>query len=344
MNTSREIQGLGPSFNFPITRVGNDFQYLAQGVTLTGPHRLDWGGQVVRSQLNESQSDGGRGVVSFGSNFGRSAVENFRHGTATRLGIVLGDPYRAFRRTDVNVFINDRIRVAPNLDLTLGLRYEFAGAPTEANGLTVFPYDADANNFAPRIGLAYSVGAAVIRAGYGVSYGDIFPATFRHVRLNPPDLIRVDVQSPDLLDPLKDLVQTPGETPRHQSNRLDTELVAPYTHQYTLQVERELSSDLRIRATYIGSRNWKLFRAVRENRARPVDGIELTTRTINQRRPDQRFFSIARITNQGRAYFDAGQLSIDKVFSQGLALRATYTFSQGARHVDGLLQHRNRQG
>ena len=328
VNPSREIQGLGPSFNFPITRVGNDFQYLAQGTTAAGGHQLDWGSQIILSQLNESQSDGGRGVFSFGNNFGRSAVENMRHGTATRLGIVLGDPYRAFRRTDVNIFVNDRIRLIPNLDLTLGLRYEFAGAPTEANDLTTFAYDSDANNFAPRIGLAYSRGRTVVRAGYGISYGEVFPATFRQARLNPPHLIRVDVQSPDLLDPLKDFITIPGEIPRHQSNRLDAALVAPYIHQYTLQIEQDLASDLRIRASYVGSRNWKLFRTIRENRAERLAGVELTTRTINDRRPDPQFFSIARTTNQGRAYFDAGQLSVDKTLSQGLALRATYTFSK----------------
>jgi hypothetical protein len=328
VNPSREIQGLGPSFNLPITRVGNDFQYLAQGSTTTGRHQLDWGGQVILSQLNESQSDGGRGIFSFGNNFGRSAVENMRHGTATRLGIVLGGPYRAFRRRDVNVFVNDRIRLVPNLDLTLGLRYEFAGVPSEANDLTTFSYESDTNNFAPRIGLAYSRGETVIRAGYGISYGDVFPATFRLGRLNPPDLIRVDVQSPDLLNPLKDFVRTPGEIPRHQSNRLDADLVVPYIHQYTLQIEQELSANLRVRASYVGSRNWKVFRTVRENRAERLEGIELSTSTINERRPDQQFFSIARMTNQGRAYFDAGQLSVDKIFSRGLAVRATYTFSK----------------
>ena len=328
VSVGSEIEGLGPAFNMPIFQVGNDFQYLVQGATRAGRHQVNWGGQVVRSQLNELHSDGLRGVVPFRNNFGRTALENFRYGTATRYSFVAGNLYRAWRRTDVNVFVNDRIRLAPGLDLTIGLRYEFAGLPTDANGLTVFPFTADGNNFAPRIGLAYSRGRTVVRAGYGISYGDIFPATFRQGRLNPPEAVRADIQSPDLLDPLKNFEQTPGEIPRHIRILLDPELVAPYTQQYTLQVERELASNLSIRATYIGSRNWKLFQNTYANRAERVEGIPLTTRTIPERRPDQRFFTVRNLTNRGRAYFDAAQLSVDKVFSQGLALRATYTFSK----------------
>ena len=328
VSVGREIESLGPPFNMPIFQVGNDFQYLVQAATSAGRHRLDWGGEVVRSQLNELHSDGLRGVVPFSNNFGRTGLENFRHGTATRYSFVSGNLYRAWRRTDVNLFVSDRMRLAPGLDLTIGLRYEFAGLPTDANGLTAFSFTSDANNFAPRIGLAYSRGGMVIRAGYGISYGDIFPATFRQGRLNPPEAVRADVQIPDLLDPLKDFVQTPGEIPRHIRNLLDPELVAPYIQHYTLQIEQELRSNLRLRATYIGSRNWKLFQNTYVNRAERLEGVPLTTRTIPLRRPDQRFFTVRNVTNQGRAYFDAAQLSVDKVFSQGLALRATYTFSK----------------
>ncbi len=328
VNFGRDFEALGPGQQFPINKASNDFQYLTQASTNTGAHQLDWGIQVIRSQINEFQSDGKRGNMNFGNNFGRSSIENFRLGTPSRYSIVIGEVYRGFRRWDVNGYLNDRLRLAPGLDLTLGLRYEFAGAPSEVNDLTTFPYSADTNNIAPRIGIAYSTGAWVARAGYGIAYGDVFPATSRIARLNPPDVIRIDIRSPDVLDPLKDFVQVPGEVPRSSLNVLDSDLVAPYMHQYTLQIERELPENFRIKASYVGSRNLKLFHVARENRAARVEGIPLTTSTINLRRPDQSIFGIRRMTNAGRAYFDAGQLSVDKVFSQGLALRATYTFSK----------------
>ena len=319
---------LGPSFQLPILRVSNDFEYLVQGTTTFDRHVLDWGGEVQRTQLNEFQADGARGTFGFDANFGRSAIDNFLAGRSTRYTVILGELYRGFRQTDFSVFVNDRIRVRPDLHLTVGLRYEFAGKPSEVNQLTDFPQGSDTNNFAPRVGLAWNRGATVIRAGYGISYGSVFAATFRPARLNPPQIFRVVQQSPDLLDPLKDFVQEPGETPRSGLNVMDPELVTPYSHQFTLEFERELFADLRVKATYIGNRTWKLFRIVRENRAERVEGIPLVTKTTNLRRADDRFFSIARMTNQARGYFDAAQLSVDKVFSRGLAIRATYTWSK----------------
>ena len=96
--------------------------------------------------------------------------------------------------------MNDRFALTPNLTVSLGLRYEFAGKPTEVNNLTEFPYDSDANNFAPRIGLAWSRAGTVVRAGYGIAYGRIFPATYRVGRLNPPtptSPIRPPTTAPD---------------------------------------------------------------------------------------------------------------------------------------------------
>ena len=320
---------LGPSFELPIRRVSNDFEYLASATTTLERHQIDWGGFIKRTHLNEYQGDAQRGVYSFRRNFGHAtAIDAFLAGEATRYTTIFGELYRGFRITDFSLYANDRIRIRPNLHLTLGIRYEYAGKPSEANNLTKFPYSSDINNFAPRVGLSWANGKTTIRAGYGISYGQIFPATFRIARLNPPDVFWIRVQAPSLINPVRDVDLSPGKIPRSALNKVDPELVEPYSHLYSLALSQELPGEITVRASYIGSRTWKLFRIVRENRAVKVPGIPFETRTIDLRRPDQSAQSIARMTNQARAYFDAGQLSIDKVFSHGLALRGTYTWSK----------------
>ena len=326
---SFEIEPLGPRLTFPVRRVTNDFQYLAQGTKQAGNHQFEWGGQLIRAQINEFQSDGTRGNFSFRPNFGKTALENLLAGKASDYVTVQGEVYRGFRRTDFDFYLNDRISLTPNLDLTLGLRYEFAGAPTEVNDLTTFPYKSDNNNFAPRLGLAYSTSLGVVRAGYGISFGEVFPATFRVARLNPPAIIPVSIQNPDLLNPLGELQGAAAGTPRSSLNLISPDLVAPYSHQVTVQLEREFPGDARVALSYVGSRTLKLFRSERSNRAGVVPGIPRTTGTINDRRPDPRFFSVVTVTNRARAYFDAGQISVDKAFGSGLALRATYSLSKG---------------
>jgi len=106
------------------------------------------------------------------------------------------------------------------------------------------------------------------------------------------------------------------------------DLVLPYSHQYNLTLERDFAGLFHARLGYTGSRTIKLLNGYVENRAIPVPGIPLTTSTVNQRRPDPRFFSIKRIVNGGIAYLDAAQASVDIPYRKGFAAGASYTFSK----------------
>ncbi len=326
---ARQVENLGPFSQFPILRVQNDFEYLVAGTTGTGNHQLDWGTEIRRYQMNDLQSDNARGIFNFRPNFGNGAFENLLLGLPSKYEQSLGNLYRGFRYTDFSLFLNDRWSVTPNLDLTLGLRYEYAGGPSEVNDLTEFSYSSDANNFAPRFGFAYASGDTTIRGGYGIAFGRVFPVTFQSARFNPPAVVRLSAQSPDILDPLGEFEMPDGNGPvRSSLNLIDPDLVVPYAQQYGLQLERNLTPSTRLAAAYVGSRTWKLFQTLHSNRAGRPEGISITTGTINDRRPDQNFFAVNTITNMGRAYFDAAQLSLDQVFNAGLSVRASYTFSK----------------
>jgi len=175
--------------------------------------------------------------------------------------------------------------------------------------------------------LAYSLGETIVRGGYGISFGRIFPATFQWARFNPPEMVRVNVQSPDLFNPLKGYDAASG-TPRSGLNILDPNLVPPYSQHYSLEVDRDLPLGFQLAVSYTGSRTLKLFQYDAQNRAQAVAGIPLTTATIDDRRPDPRYFGISHVTNMGRSYFDAGQLAVQKTTRNNLALRATYIWSK----------------
>ena len=85
---------------------------------------------------------------------------------------------RILTRTSTPGFVQDTIRVTDRFALSLGVRYDlqtFTTKGLESNPLWPdagkVPFDT--NNFAPRVGLAYSIGndrPLVIRAGYGLFY------------------------------------------------------------------------------------------------------------------------------------------------------------------------------
>ncbi len=64
------------------------------------------------------------------------------------------------------------------------------------------------------------------------------------------------------------------------------------------------------------------------NRPVPVDGIPVTTGTINLRRPNPDHFEIRRVENSSRAYYDAGRVSLILPNWRGMTLETTYWFSK----------------
>ena len=146
---------------------------------------------------------------------------------------------------------------------------------------------------------------------YGIHYGEIFTATYIQARVNPPQNVTVVVQTPDLVDPLKDVGDISFD-PDTRSVRFDIapDLTVPYTLNYNFSWEFELARDWKIDLSYIGSRSSQLLSMFFLNRARIVDGVPQTTRTVNVRRPDQRSFNLLHVNNGSRGYFDAGRATL----------------------------------
>ena len=276
-------------------------------------------------------NDNGRGMIGFSNNFGRSAVENFLLGQMTQFQIALGNAYRGFRNWEDAVYFQDTLRAGPRWTFSLGLRYEVMTAPTEVNRLTSVGYQTDANNVAPQFGFAWNAGGGktVVRGGYGMIYGTIFPVLYQRSRFNPPAIRLSEVyfgpEDHALLNPLAHQLT---EREQYEVKRNGPELVAPYSHLYTLEIQRELPASLFLRIGYAGERTFKLPYRHITNRGRPVPGIPPTTATINERRPDKSVSQITTVVNGAIAYFDALQVTVNRRLGRGLVWNVRYTFSK----------------
>ena len=325
-----QIEELGPDSMFPIDRAVNTFRYGA-GVTKLldgGTHTLTFGGDFTRFQLNGVESANLRGYYQFSNNFGRTAIENLLMGTPSNYEVAIGELARGYRNWTVNAYIGDRWRVHPRLQLYYGLRYMADSAPNEVNHLDTIPYGCECNNFSPRFSLAWQVGHGwLARAMYTTSFAQILPVTYQQVRNNPPLVRYVMVNDPDLVDPLKGIdISDPNS--RYSPTWLSPDLAAPYSHQYNATLERRIAAGALLRMSYIGSRTFKLPNSFIENRANPVPGIPLISKTVDLRRPDPRYSDTRTIVSGGVAYFDAGQIGLDLPLRRGIAAGIQYTFSK----------------
>src|SRR5581483_830445 len=134
----------------------------------------------------------------------------------------------------------------------------------------------DRNNFAPRIGFAWSPFASghwVLHGGYGLFYS---PPSFFYLALDffaPPFYANFVSQPPSFATPFPDAVSesafpiVPSDIPV-SATVLDRNMRTPYFQQFNLSMQCELHRDLLLQVAYVGTRGLKLLRSVAINQAR----------------------------------------------------------------------------
>jgi hypothetical protein len=207
---------------------------------------------------------------------------------------------RDFNVKELGFFAQDDWKIRRNLTLNLGMRWEFSGIPSEANGLvgtidqaasistsytssnlTVKKggqwYKNDWNNFAPRVGFAYDVkgdGKTAIRGGVGMFYDRTIGATISAVDGATPGFgqdvfvypnangtdVRAGDGIPSTPQPAAPVLTLPN-TRSTSISIFNPNLRTPYVVQYSLNVQRELPLRLVMEVGYVGSRGIKLFMA-----------------------------------------------------------------------------------
>ena len=121
-------------------------------------------------------------------------------------------------------------------------------------------HNGDHNNFAPRLGFAYSPldsGHVVLRAGYGLFYSR---STFQYVSSSvivpPTYVLGRQPNPPSLADPFFS-VPRPDQFPTFvptiplSGSVLDRNILTPYFHQYNISVQREWTTNMLLEAAYV---------------------------------------------------------------------------------------------
>jgi hypothetical protein len=212
----RAKYGANQGTNSPGIFAQNQFEFRDTFTKLLGRHGLKAG---FAAALNEDNND-----YEFGAArpvYVAHGIWNFVDGTPIYEGINVDprtgaptDVHKYYRQHDYSFFGQDDIKLRPNFTLNVGLRYEYFAPLTEKFGrqsnliLGSGPnplqtatlkvggplYPSDKNNFAPRLGFAWTpskfVNKTVIRGGFGVAYNRVTDTMTGISRVNPPFLFR----------------------------------------------------------------------------------------------------------------------------------------------------------
>lgn len=196
--------------------------------------------------------------------------------------------------------------------------------------------DPDRNDWAPRLGFAwrpFGNNKTAVRGGYGLFYDAVSDFYFlqlygkRLTIVSPPgitgDPITPPVNLQDLFPAPVDLASFP--TTQVGGSFLEKRQRTPYTQNWSLNIQRELPWNAAMEVGYVGTKGTKLPHFFMFNQADANPNPQSNPQT---RVPYRNFTSFAFVVaNQLNLIYHALQVKVDKRFSQGLLLLASYTYS-----------------
>ena len=281
--------GLAGSNNGSNLRIARNLYTFEDRLSVTrGRHQFTVGAWFQPFQSNETIALSQYGQATF------SSLQNFLQGSASSF---LWDP----SPTEMNWrslfgawYVEDVMRIAPRLTLSLGLRDEFTTGWNEAHGraanytfsgavISSQPHIGDSlftvNNAKflpqPRIGLAWSprTDKTVIRAGFGV-YNDLQDALGYRTDQNAPFNPVYSVGSatkPFLVSSLPiDPHAPPPAGAKLVPGGVQPDMQTPTLISWSLRVQQEITPDMSLTIGYVGSHGYHELLGVDANEPFPV--------------------------------------------------------------------------
>jgi hypothetical protein len=334
---------LGGEYNNPQQGATNTLHLADTATWARGRHLFKFGGDarlVAQEAFRDVQA---RGALSFTGLLTGDPVTDLLFGLPTFTTLAHLDNPQQVRTETYAAFVQDTIDLTERVTLSLGLRYEFTSPPVDADdratlynpatgelqavGTGDLPragYEADRNNWAPRLALAWAPadGALVVRGGYGIHYNQSALAPSEGLYFNAPYFqLRAFVTSASA--PLFVNNPFPSESiffPQ-SGTAFQPDLRTPYLHQFNVNVQRQLGPARLVEVAYVGSRGRNLIAA------RDLNQPGASAQPLNLR-PNPFFGDIISIESRARSRYDSLQLRFEQRASAGLSIAAAYTLGR----------------
>jgi hypothetical protein len=361
------VQGqsnLGVSTNLPNVQPSEDrFQYADSLSWTKGSHQFKFGLDIADLRDTENALFNGPGSYTYGT------ITAFAQDLS---GVPSGKHWQTFTESfgpllthasvvNYALFAQDSWRLTPHLTLNYGLRYEYS-TYTQPPLNPDYPQTANlnqpGNNFAPRIGLAYSFNQnkTVVRAGYGIFYARLPSASVIRLQqrngviqktgtLNGGNAAQL-AAGPTFPNRLSGLAGSVGLT---NVTYAAPNLATPYTEQMDLSVEHQFGASTALSVSYMHSRGYQFISREDLNlgpasgtatyNIQNTSGVQTGTYTtptyLAANKLDPRYASIIYLSNRGRLWYDGMAVSLRQRASKWMTGTLAYTWSHAIDEGQG---------
>lgn len=353
------VQGqsnLGVSTNMPNVQPSEDRYQFADSLSWTkGAHQFKFGLDLAFLRDTENALFNGPGSYTYGT------ITDF---ALDLTGTTTGKHWLSYTQafgpfvTKASVdnyafFAQDQWRVTRKLTFNYGLRYEYS-VYTQPPLNKDYPDTAQLNqpkdNFAPRVGLAYSFNndRTVIRAGYGLFYARLPSASVMRLQQRNGVIQKTFTLSASIPADLASgpvfpnrLTATAGAAGITNVTFTAKDLATPYTQQADFSIEQAVGKGGVLTVSYMWSRGFKFisredlnlgpatgsatYNILNTNGA--VTGTYTTPTYLRANRVDPRYASVIYLSNRGKLWYDGLSVSFRQRASKWLTGTLAYTWS-----------------
>lgn len=359
LNGASQITNGGTNAGSNLRAVRNLFTGSDQLSYTHGRHSFSFGGWLQRIQANDSLAQDQYGQASF------TNLQTFLQGQVSTYTYAPGYSPLGWRSLEGAAFVEDAIKLKPNLELRLGFRAEFTNGWNEDQGrASNYAFDSKGvilaqpvvsssalavNNAkflpAPRVALAWAPFGStktVVRAGFGTYYALLDNLSYRLDQTGPFNTVYAvktvpfSSISPDATYSAAKVIPS-GVQPNLQT---------PTVESWNLKVQRQIFSNTTLAVGYAGSHGYHELLSLDANLPSPTvcpaspcpagypagtlyfpSGAALANRAV---------WNTTHWFSEGISSYHGLEVDVNRHWANGLQFRGVYTFSKALDDGDNL--------
>jgi Carboxypeptidase regulatory-like domain len=343
VNAASSITAAGANAASNLRAARNLFTYDDHAVWTHGIHTIEGGFWFQDIQANDNFAQNQFGQLTF------SNISTFLQGSVATFSVVPAPTELGWRSKEYAGFLQDSMKLRPNLEVTLGFRFEstngwnetagraanygFVGNVINSNptvGSSAFSINRAKFLPEPRVGLAWDPfhnSKTVIHAGFGIYRSLLDDLDYRLDQTAP---FNTTVAFKNI--PLTSAVIAPGATPPSGSkispSGSQTDPYTPTVVTWSFKVEQQIAPGTALTIGYVGSHGYHEMLSVDANEPVPtfVNGANFYAAGAPLANP-----TLANTTtwlSEGVSSYNALQVDVNHRFSHGLQFRGVYTWSK----------------
>jgi hypothetical protein len=359
LNGASQITNGGTNAGSNLRAVRNLYTVTDQVTYTVGRHTFSFGGWLQRIQANDSLVQDQYGQISF------TNLPTFLQGTVSTYTYAPSYTPLSWRSTEGAAFVEDAIKIKPNLEIRLGFRSESTNGWNEAQGrASNYAFNADgviqtqpvvggsalaANNAkflpSPRAAIAWSPWGSkktVIRAGYGTYYALLDNLSYRLDQNGPYNTVYA-VKSIPFSSISPDATYSGV---RVIPSGVQPNLQTPTVESWSLKIERQLWSNTTLGVSYIGSHGYHELLSLDANLPTPTicpaapcptgypegtlyypSGAALANNAV---------WNTTHWFSEGISSYNGLEVDLNHHWANGLQFRGVYTYSKSLDDGDNM--------